>query len=199
MLAVLSDTVTKATAAFEKFDYSQALQEAEQCFWYFCDSYVELSKGRSYDTSLGQSQISALATLNQCLKVFIRLFAPFVPYMTEELWSWAYTAESESVHRAHWPSIKEFDGLDISVGSIYLDVGAKLLSTVHSRKTSEHKSLGAPLDALTLKIPSDLFEAGKLVAQDIKRAAKLVDAEVEFVVTEDSVLTAELRFKELQV
>ena len=193
-IALLSETVGKSTAAFEKFDYSQALQESEQTFWYFCDSYVELVKGRSYDQTLGAAQFSALSTLKLSLSVFLRLLAPFVPYMTEELWSWEFANNEESIHRAAWPSEVDFSGIDLNSGTNCLEVSSKLLSAIHSAKTSQQKSLGAPLSSLTLAVEAEHIEVARLSAGDLTRAAKLLEAHVEFI--EASAVEARLQFKE---
>jgi valyl-tRNA synthetase len=190
----LLQTSKKATEAFDKFDYSQALQESESSFWFFCDSYVELVKGRSYDLNLGNAQLSALSTLRLALSVFIRLFAPFIPYMTEELWSWEFAEQSESVHRAKWPNSSDFEGIELNSEPTLLDVSSSLLSAIHSAKTSQQKSLGAPLSSLELAVQSESLEIAKLSSGDLARAAKLQEGVIAFVSAEQ--IGAKITFKE---
>ena len=150
MLARLATVVDEATAAFEVYDYTQALEHAEAFFWSFCDDYLELVKTRSYgradeldDAPAMQSARGALAA---ALWVQLRLLAPFLPYVTEEAWSWW---QDGSVHRSTWPTSDQLvptvradqDGSLLRAVTDVLAVTSEVLGAVRRAKTAAKRSM----------------------------------------------------------
>ena len=103
LLAELDRVVAVATKAFDEFDHARALEATEKFFWSFCDDYLELVKERAYGAADADGQASAVRTLRESVDVMLRLFAPFIPFATEEVWSWTH---SDSVHTAAWPTTR---------------------------------------------------------------------------------------------
>ena len=101
MLAKLDGVDRRSDHAFESFDYARALERTESFFWWFCDDYVELVKGRAYGSQGDAAAASARAALRTALDALLRLFAPIMPFAVEEAWSWWHDT---SVHRASWPA-----------------------------------------------------------------------------------------------
>ncbi|MEO6504421.1 MAG: valine--tRNA ligase [Terrimesophilobacter sp.] len=111
LLAELGKVVETATRAFDEFDHAHALEATEQFFWTFCDDYLELVKERAYGAGSPEGQASAVLTLRKALDVLLRLLAPFIPFATEEVWSWTHSDKAHdsstrevSVHTAAWPT-----------------------------------------------------------------------------------------------
>jgi valyl-tRNA synthetase len=100
MLESLYSVVREATTALENYDHAKALEISEQFFWTFTDDYLELVKERAYDDAHPE-QASATKALNEALTVFLKLFAPVLPFAAEEAWSWF---NDDSIHRSNWPS-----------------------------------------------------------------------------------------------
>ena len=108
MLLNLANLVTFATQKLDEYDYTSALAEIEKSFWGFCDDYIELVKARRYGDFGPESAGSANSALVAALQTYLRLFAPFLPFVTEEVWSWW---RSGSVHRAAWPTAAELEAV----------------------------------------------------------------------------------------
>ncbi len=165
LLATLSAVVTDATAAFEAYDYARALERVEQFFWSFCDDYVELVKARAYGEVPGGD--SARAALSTALSTLLRLFAPFLPYVTEEVWSWW---QEGSVHRAPWPAAGDLpdlpDGTDVSP----LTTATAVLAAVRKAKSAARQSMRAEVALLEVAGPAAVLE---LVRADLTAAGNV--------------------------
>jgi valyl-tRNA synthetase len=143
MLARLASVVDEATNAFETYDYARALEKSESFFWWFCDDYVELVKTRAYSEGAGSD--SARAALQRALSTLQRLFAPHIPFATEEVWSWWQTG---SIHRASWPTQTDLLGGTTAVESTedLLDAVCNVLAVIRRTKTEAKVSQRAEVE-----------------------------------------------------
>ncbi len=169
LLARLGTLVAAATEAHEGFDYARALELTETFFWSFCDNYVELVKTRAYGEGAAPGVASARATLAVALSVLHRLFAPFLPFVTEEVWGWW---QEGSVHLAPWPDPAEV-GPAAGGDETVLAVAAEVLGAVRREKTSHKKSMRARVARLTVTGPDELIAAVESARRDLVDAGGL--------------------------
>jgi valyl-tRNA synthetase len=147
MLHRLADVVTEATAALDAYDYARALERTEAFFWSFCDDYLELVKTRAYEDSVEAPPASARAALAIALSVQLRLLAPFLPFVTEEVWSWWHEG---SVHRSPWPDAGELSPAQESGDIAVLEMTTWVLGEIRKAKTKAGLSMRARVARLTV-------------------------------------------------
>ena len=168
MLAKLDAVVIEATEAFEAFDYARALERTEAFFWWFCDDYVELVKGRTYDEARPQAADSAKRALRTALSVLQRLLAPILPFAAEEAWSWW---NDSSVHAATWPTPV---GQDQPFGDPTLaDAPIDVLTQVRRAKTEAKRSQRAAVDEVVVTAPPALLAALEAGRADVVDAGSI--------------------------
>jgi valyl-tRNA synthetase len=190
MLTMLARVVREATADLEDYNYTKALERTESFFWFFCDNYLELVKSRRYGDLGAEGAASANAAMLVAVDAFLRLFAPFLPFVTEEVWSWW---REGSVHRTAWPREEEIlqaIGAEDDRAASALEFGAQVLSEVRKRKSEAQRPLKAPVAraavrdtaeriALLDSVRADVSAAGFIQSIDAHEAAEFaVDVEL---------------------
>ncbi len=166
MLARLAEVVAEATAAFEGFDYARAMEIVEGSFWDWTDDYLELVKGRAYDGGAGGA--SAHAALQMTLSAYLRLFAPFLPFVTEEVWSWW---RDGSVHREPWPTGDDLRPAMAGDPSVLAATSA-VLTAVRRAKSDAKASMAAGAGRVTVTAPVEDLALVRQVEVDLKAAAR---------------------------
>jgi valyl-tRNA synthetase len=141
MLARLEGVVADATRAFAGFDYARALEHTEEFFWWFCDDYVELVKGRAYGSRGDDAASSARAALRLALDTVQRLLAPVLPFATEESWSWWHDT---SVHAAAWPTTASSPTAS-PINASPIDASSPTASPINASPIDEDPT-GAPVE-----------------------------------------------------
>ncbi|MCA9728371.1 MAG: class I tRNA ligase family protein, partial [Candidatus Eisenbacteria bacterium] len=179
-LGRLRSVVDQSTAAFERFEYAVALQTTEDAFWSFCDDYLELVKSRSYAEEDTPGRRSAVATLHAALSVFLRLLAPFLPYVTEEVWSWRLAGEGRwrSIHTAPWPEASELAPDQARSSEAIFVAASEVLGRIRGAKSEAKKSLRWPVASLAVAASKDDLAALDVVLADVLRAGAAEGAEV---------------------
>jgi valyl-tRNA synthetase len=170
MLHALARLVEEATVAFDSYDYARALERTERFFWSFCDDYVELVKQRAYGSAGDAGATSARGALGLALSTILRLFAPHLPFVTEEVWSWW---QDGSIHRAEWPDPA---ALRIAAGDpapLVYDVAGQVLAEIRKAKTSQQKSLRAEVERAVVRDASDRLEALHATVDDVCEAGRV--------------------------
>ena len=165
MLATLSAVVSQATDAFEDLDYARALEVVERSLWTWTDDYLELVKGRAYEG--GAVGASAHAALQLALSVYLRLFAPFLPFVTEEVWSWW---REGSVHLARWPRVDELEAY--AGDPTVLAVTGEVLSAVRKAKSDAKASMRAEVSSVSISAGTDSLDLIRQAEADLKAAAR---------------------------
>jgi valyl-tRNA synthetase len=178
MLASLADLVTVSTEAFDRFDYARALERTEAFFWSFCDDYLELVKNRAYGAEGDAGQASARTALGLALQTQLQLFAPLLPFVTEEVWSWW---RGGSIHRSSWPDADalrasaEADAAGATDEPVpdVLAVAAAVLGEVRRAKSEAKRSMRAPVASVTVTDSADRLALLALAAADVRSAGNV--------------------------
>jgi valyl-tRNA synthetase len=178
MLGRLAGLVEEATRALEGYEYSRALQQTESFFWWFCDNYLELVKTRRYGapgadgTEGAEAAASANRALHLALDTLLRLFAPFLPFVTEEVWSWWRPG---LVHAARWPEAADLRAA-IGAGGVderILDLAADVLAEIRKAKSTTRQSLRAEVSRVTVRDTREHLALFGQVEDDVRAAGRV--------------------------
>ena len=176
LLTSLARLVRDCTADLDEFNYTRVLERTETFFWGFCDDYLELVKGRRYGDQGEALAASANGALLTALSAMLRLFAPFLPFVTEEVWSWW---REGSIHRAAWPSFEEVlaacGGAEDPRGAEALQFAAAVLGAIRKKKSEQQRPLKTPVSRVIVRAPDALLALVGDVKADLCAAGLIAD------------------------
>ena len=169
LLNKLAQVVESATNSFEKYDYTRALEITETFFWSFTDDYVELVKERTYGNQGEDAAKSARAALGLTTHTLLKLFAPFIPFVTEEVWSWW---QEGSIHLTTWPQAQEVltnQAIDVAA----LNNVTWILGEVRKVKTENKQSMKAEVKSLEVWAKTEVIDQVKAAQKDLLAAGNI--------------------------
>jgi len=174
LISKLAAHVEFATKELEEYSYTSVLDTTEKFLWAFCDDYLELVKARRNGDFGDRPAASAVAGLTSALSVMLRLLAPFLPFVTEEVWSWWRPG---SIHRAPWPAPAELLSLiggarDADAERVYDDV-TEALAAIRRERSIQKQGFKVRITRARVGWTSDHLGRLQIAADDLKRAANV--------------------------
>ncbi|MHB1801570.1 MAG: valine--tRNA ligase [Actinomycetes bacterium] len=170
LLAALAEEIDAVSAAFARYDHTRGLETTETFFWSFCDDYLELVKDRAYGGRGDAPATSARVTLARALSILLRQFAPILPFVTEEVWSWW---QAGSIHRAPWPGIDELGAVAPDADPRLGPEVAVVLSGLRKAKTEAKLSMRSEVALAVVTGPAESIARVKLAIEDLKAAGRV--------------------------
>ena len=172
MLASLRSVVAGATAAMDDYEHARALDLTERFFWGLTDDYLELVKQRAYGVRGAEGSASAVGALRTALDVVLRTFAPFLPFVTEDVWSWW---REGSVHRTSWPRADDLPG--DGDPDVY-ELTAGVLTAVRREKALAKVSLRVLVERVVVRETAERLAKLALAQADLLDAGNIATLEL---------------------
>jgi valyl-tRNA synthetase len=176
----LRGLIQKATDSYDRFEYAHALAAVESFFWStFTDTYLELVKARARgDGAQGEAgRGSAVASLRLGLNVLLRLFAPVLPYITEEVWSWAFAEETghQTIHKAPWPRAEELEGIEQPTDAECFERAVACWTAINKSKSEAGASVARRAIKLVVAANDATAASVEAVEDDVMLASRCSD------------------------
>jgi valyl-tRNA synthetase len=189
LLARVAELVTEATTALDSYEYTRALDRTESFFWSFCDDYLELVKARRYGDHGPEGAQSANAAMRATLAVLTRLFAPYLPFVTDEVWSWWQTG---SVHTAMWPTVDEVQALQSApADAATLAVAVEVTAALRRAKSEAKVGMKAAIARAVVRDTAERLAALDAVRTDVCAAGNVRELVLEAAETFSTEVTFE--------
>jgi valyl-tRNA synthetase len=176
ILSALDALIERCTESMESYDYATAKNDMEMFFWHdLADNYLEMAKGRLYDTEDPLYE-GARYALHHVLLTVLKLFAPFLPFVTEAIYREVIADTSSSIHLSQWPHpVAEWrDAQADDAGHALLEIAA----SVRRYKSDRGISLGAPVPRLVVEAPAAVARSLSESLTDIRSLTRAEAIEV---------------------
>ena len=175
ILSRLTRAAEEASRGMKKYEYSLAMKSAEHFFWkVLCDNYLEIAKNRLYSDGDTPERRSAQYALYRALYGSLRLFAPVLVHVTEELYQAIFKEHEghESIHLSPWPQPDYIDEEALEYG----DMTLRIIEEARRFKSERNLSMAAPLKELRVTAPQARLKGLKQFRDDlmsVTRAEKI--------------------------
>ena len=170
LLSQLQNVVDVCTKQWDVYEYSKAKSEVDYFFWHtFCDNYLEIVKYRFYESEKfgAESKLSAQYTLYTAVLTMLKLYAPIMPHITEEIFHWNFSEieKGESIHTSKWPVInkKLINPTADETGKVLVEI----VAVIRKFKSSKQLSIKAGIKTLRIHGEKELLTIVESVKQDI--------------------------------
>ncbi len=180
ILARTQRLIRRVTDLFRGYDYAAAKSEIEAFFWRdLADNYLEMAKLRLYNEDAAREDTGAAFTVDLVLLATLKLFAPFLPHVTEVIYR-ALFAERDgavSIHVSRWPQPDaRFEDADAeALGETLVEIA----TAVRRYKSERGLSLGAEIGPLHLAVrDAALAEQCRAATQDLMSVTRAQRVEV---------------------
>ena len=177
-----NELIKFATESFDQYEYAKAKFAIDNFFWTtFCDYYLEMCKDRLYNVQVHgeDAKRSAQYTLHHVLLGILKLWAPFLPHITEEIYQTHYTKKegSASIHVSRWPIFNENWVFEKEAESG--DLAVELIGAVRKAKAEKKWSMGKEFSKLTIACPELTEKKLELVMVDVKTTVRAKEIDFE--------------------
>jgi len=180
LISKLIKTVKIATESLDKYEYSSSKRETDIFFWQnFCDNYLEFIKHRTYNATDEKSKLAAQKTLYYALLTQLKLFAPIMPFITEEIYQMYFKdfEKEQSIHTSSWPdytpSIIDEEAEEAG------DLAIKIMSEIRKYKSSKQLSLKAEIQKISIICTKEQKERINTILDDLKSTGLLQSVDFE--------------------
>ncbi len=120
LLAELDGVIAEIAEYFEAYEFSKARNRLRTFFWNtYCDDYLEIAKQRLDGTSRQSTEFA----LVRAHRTFLKLFAPLLPHITEEIWQARY-GDGTSIHTLDWPTPTGYEANETAGETAMAVIGA---------------------------------------------------------------------------